>query len=293
MRRQAGGEARVLGSSDSISDVVDGRTCSNANVGAFAELMWQWASTMIQSGKNLPFVLPLKTDRLETGFQVHCVARRRRGRRLLQPNGMHRLHWLHTRDTGEVQRCARHAASSPSLLAGATCWRSGCLSPGGGASPVPATHPHAAPNPVRACPPPPPAPERRLACSGAAQMARSTAAPTWSPRWSLRGRWARQQAPAAAAATPAASRLGQPRGLGPNGQRAMPRLGQQFNLGREQSDSCPLIHALPSRCWACSPKSTSCACTRAPTPASCAGELWLLAPPCQQGTRCCCWQCST
>lgn len=48
---------------------------SNVDADAFAEFMWQWASTMIQSGKNLPFALPLKTDRLPGGFQISLLRR--------------------------------------------------------------------------------------------------------------------------------------------------------------------------------------------------------------------------
>lgn len=36
----------------------------------FAEQMYQWAATITQNGGNLPLILPLKVDRLETGFQV-------------------------------------------------------------------------------------------------------------------------------------------------------------------------------------------------------------------------------
>lgn len=37
---------------------------------AFAEAMYQWAATLTYQGTNLPFSLPLKVDRLPTGFQV-------------------------------------------------------------------------------------------------------------------------------------------------------------------------------------------------------------------------------
>lgn len=37
---------------------------------AFCASMFQWASTLIQNGRNLPFALPLKCDKLPDGFQV-------------------------------------------------------------------------------------------------------------------------------------------------------------------------------------------------------------------------------
>lgn len=45
-------------------------SCSDVDPKKFAESMYQWAATLTQSGKNLPFALPLQTDKLPDGFQV-------------------------------------------------------------------------------------------------------------------------------------------------------------------------------------------------------------------------------
>lgn len=39
----------------------------------FAKQMYQWAATLTQNGANLPFVSPLKADKLPNGFQVCAV----------------------------------------------------------------------------------------------------------------------------------------------------------------------------------------------------------------------------
>lgn len=44
--------------------------CSTVNVPRFVENMYQWAATLTQSGANYPFVLPLKTDKYESGFKA-------------------------------------------------------------------------------------------------------------------------------------------------------------------------------------------------------------------------------
>jgi len=41
--------------------------------------MYQWAATLTQSGANYPFVLPLKADRLPTGFQISLLKRGKDG----------------------------------------------------------------------------------------------------------------------------------------------------------------------------------------------------------------------
>jgi hypothetical protein len=52
------------------------RVCdrSGSSVPAFADSMYQWASTLTQSGANFPTALPLKVDKLETGFTVRISA---------------------------------------------------------------------------------------------------------------------------------------------------------------------------------------------------------------------------
>ncbi len=46
------------------------RLPSDVDREAFCSSMFQWASTLIQNGRNLPFALPLKCDKLPDGFQV-------------------------------------------------------------------------------------------------------------------------------------------------------------------------------------------------------------------------------
>lgn len=46
------------------------RLPADVNREAFCASMFQWASTLIQNGRNLPFALPLKCDKLADGFQV-------------------------------------------------------------------------------------------------------------------------------------------------------------------------------------------------------------------------------
>eukprot|EP00192_Tetraselmis_astigmatica_P020552 CAMPEP_0117668586 /NCGR_PEP_ID=MMETSP0804-20121206/11636_1 /TAXON_ID=1074897 /ORGANISM="Tetraselmis astigmatica, Strain CCMP880" /LENGTH=185 /DNA_ID=CAMNT_0005476503 /DNA_START=84 /DNA_END=641 /DNA_ORIENTATION=+ len=40
----------------------------------FVSNMYQWAATLTTSGQNMPFVLPLKTDRVDAGFQISMCA---------------------------------------------------------------------------------------------------------------------------------------------------------------------------------------------------------------------------
>lgn len=40
-----------------------------------ARVHMQWAATLTQSGANLPFVAPLKADKLPTGFQISMLRR--------------------------------------------------------------------------------------------------------------------------------------------------------------------------------------------------------------------------
>lgn len=35
-----------------------------------AGIRYQWAATLTTSGQNLPFVLPMKTDKVEDGFMI-------------------------------------------------------------------------------------------------------------------------------------------------------------------------------------------------------------------------------
>ena len=42
----------------------------DASPAAFMDHLYQWASTLTTNGRNLPFALPLKTDRLDDGFQA-------------------------------------------------------------------------------------------------------------------------------------------------------------------------------------------------------------------------------
>jgi hypothetical protein len=44
--------------------------CRGVDVSQFASSMYNFASTITSSGRNMPFILPLKTDKLDTGFQV-------------------------------------------------------------------------------------------------------------------------------------------------------------------------------------------------------------------------------
>lgn len=43
---------------------------TDTNVDAFVEQLYQWAATLTTNGRNLPFALPLRCDKLGSGFQV-------------------------------------------------------------------------------------------------------------------------------------------------------------------------------------------------------------------------------
>ncbi|KAL4423441.1 hypothetical protein ABPG77_005393 [Micractinium sp. CCAP 211/92] len=49
------------------------RLPSDVDREAFCSSMFQWASTLIQNGRNLPFALPLKCDKLPDGFQISLL----------------------------------------------------------------------------------------------------------------------------------------------------------------------------------------------------------------------------
>mmetsp|Transcript_9054 Transcript_9054/g.16332 ORF Transcript_9054/g.16332 Transcript_9054/m.16332 type:complete len:188 (-) Transcript_9054:102-665(-) len=42
----------------------------NVDTADFQSGMYQWASTLTISGQNMPFVLPMKTDKLDDGFMI-------------------------------------------------------------------------------------------------------------------------------------------------------------------------------------------------------------------------------
>lgn len=50
--------------------------CSGISESMFVDSMYNWAATLTQSGANYPFSLPLKTDKLPSGFNVReaCAA---------------------------------------------------------------------------------------------------------------------------------------------------------------------------------------------------------------------------
>jgi hypothetical protein len=43
---------------------------SDVDVGDFGSKLYQWASTLTFTGRNMPFALPFRTNPLETGFEV-------------------------------------------------------------------------------------------------------------------------------------------------------------------------------------------------------------------------------
>lgn len=45
------------------------------NLATFYDVLYQWASTLTQSGGNLPFILPLKADKIPSGFQISLLKR--------------------------------------------------------------------------------------------------------------------------------------------------------------------------------------------------------------------------
>ena len=40
------------------------------NVLGFTDSLYQWAATLTSSGRNMPFALPIRADKLKNGFQV-------------------------------------------------------------------------------------------------------------------------------------------------------------------------------------------------------------------------------
>lgn len=44
--------------------------CRACSVPVFVENLYQWAATLTQNGRNYPFALPLKIDKLDNGFVV-------------------------------------------------------------------------------------------------------------------------------------------------------------------------------------------------------------------------------
>eukprot|EP00195_Chlamydomonas_chlamydogama_P011389 CAMPEP_0202900724 /NCGR_PEP_ID=MMETSP1392-20130828/12002_1 /ASSEMBLY_ACC=CAM_ASM_000868 /TAXON_ID=225041 /ORGANISM="Chlamydomonas chlamydogama, Strain SAG 11-48b" /LENGTH=222 /DNA_ID=CAMNT_0049587165 /DNA_START=102 /DNA_END=770 /DNA_ORIENTATION=+ len=51
----------------------------SADANVFLEKMYQWAATMTQSGANYPFALPLKVDKLDTGFKISLLKKAGKG----------------------------------------------------------------------------------------------------------------------------------------------------------------------------------------------------------------------
>ena len=47
--------------------------CRDVSIPDFKSAMHQWANTLTSSGQNMPFSLPIRTDKLADGFQV-CSA---------------------------------------------------------------------------------------------------------------------------------------------------------------------------------------------------------------------------
>ena len=44
--------------------------CRDVSIPDFKSAMHQWANTLTSSGQNMPFSLPIRTDKLADGFQV-------------------------------------------------------------------------------------------------------------------------------------------------------------------------------------------------------------------------------
>eukprot|EP00877_Chromochloris_zofingiensis_P009794 jgi/Chrzof1/5068/Cz15g10180.t1 len=51
----------------------------SANLQMFTNSLYQWASSITSSGANLPMSLPLKVDRMESGFQITLLRRSKDG----------------------------------------------------------------------------------------------------------------------------------------------------------------------------------------------------------------------
>ena len=49
--------------------------CRDVSIPDFKSAMHQWANTLTSSGQNMPFSLPIRTDKLADGFQVcRCLS---------------------------------------------------------------------------------------------------------------------------------------------------------------------------------------------------------------------------
>lgn len=49
------------------------RLPKDIDVNGFLENMYQWATTLTSSGSNLPFALPIRTDKMDKGFQMSLL----------------------------------------------------------------------------------------------------------------------------------------------------------------------------------------------------------------------------
>ena len=86
------------------------RLPADTNVEAFASSMFQWATSLTLQGANLPFVLPQRVDRLQTGFSVRVCAGvvcAVRAVRATCPCGVLRIRCRRVR----CARCARHLST--------------------------------------------------------------------------------------------------------------------------------------------------------------------------------------
>eukprot|EP00898_Chlorokybus_atmophyticus_P003874 jgi/Chlat1/4488/Chrsp29S04425 len=63
-------ESKVIGRAEIPKDVIPE---------VFNQKMWQWASTLTSSGKNLPLSLALKVDRLDDGVQLTLLGTSKKG----------------------------------------------------------------------------------------------------------------------------------------------------------------------------------------------------------------------
>ncbi|KAL4440014.1 hypothetical protein ABPG75_003015 [Micractinium tetrahymenae] len=67
------GSAAATASSDAHLQLATARLPADVNRETFCAAMYQWASTLVQNGRNLPFALPLKCDKLADGFQISLL----------------------------------------------------------------------------------------------------------------------------------------------------------------------------------------------------------------------------
>lgn len=47
------------------------RLPKGVDVLGFSDSLYQWAATLTSSGRNMPFALPIRADKLKNGFQVN------------------------------------------------------------------------------------------------------------------------------------------------------------------------------------------------------------------------------